>query len=395
MPDQVKVLVGTKKGAFIYTSDAARRNWQVSDPILTGWTIHHMNADTRNSRPRLYMAANHWAWGPSVAKSDDGGKNWDYNSRGLGFPQDMDVRMQNVWNVAIGHASEPGVIYAGVQPAGVFRSEDYGESWQGVDGLNRNPYRQYWSGTGGGDSCANSIEIDPRDPKHMFVAISSGGSYVTHDGGNDWKLFSLTAIPTNDKARKWMAQMETEMANPPPAMPEIPQPPRPPGVDPLAIDEMHKMRIDRKNPDRIWTQTHVGVFRSDDAGGTWHDVTNGLPSFHGFPIAITKRQPDAAYVVPLAYADFWDNFRVCDGQFTVYRTRDGGKKWEPLTKGLPGPHDYQSVYREGLDTDGMDPEGVYCGTSNGEVFASIDGGDSWQRLPGTLPPILSVTAAVV
>lgn len=170
-------------------------------------------------------------------------------------------------------------------------------------------------------------------------------------------------------------------------------PPLPPGVDPAAADEMHKMRIDPKNPDRLWGQSHIGVFRSDDGGGDWEDVTAGLPSFHGFPIAVTRRAPDAVFVVPLEFER--ENFRVCGGQFAVYRTRDAGKSWERLTDGLPGPGDYQSVYRQGLDTDGLDPEGVYVGTSNGQLFASADGGDHWQRLPGTLPPILSVTVAVL
>jgi photosystem II stability/assembly factor-like uncharacterized protein len=165
-------------------------------------------------------------------------------------------------------------------------------------------------------------------------------------------------------------------------------------MDPLGINEMHKMRIDQKNPDRLWTQTHVGVFRSDDKANNWEDVTKGLPSFHGFPIAVTRKGPDATFVVPLAFAGLYDNFRVADGQFAVWRTTDSGKSWQAMTKGLPGPHDYQSVYREGLDTDGLDSEGVYVGTSNGEVYASRDTGDTWQRLPGTLPPILSVTAAV-
>jgi photosystem II stability/assembly factor-like uncharacterized protein len=166
----------------------------------------------------------------------------------------------------------------------------------------------------------------------------------------------------------------------------------PADFDPAAINETHRMRIDRKNPDRLWAQGHVGVFRSDDAGATWADVTEGLPSFHGFPIAVTKRGLDATFVVPLEYEA--NNFRVCAGQLTVYRTRDSGKSWQRLSDGLPGPSDYQSVYREGLDTDGLDPEGVYVGTSNGQVFASPDGGDHWQRLPGTLPPILSVTCAI-
>jgi len=167
----------------------------------------------------------------------------------------------------------------------------------------------------------------------------------------------------------------------------------PPDKDPAGLDELHRMRLDSKDPDTLWGQAHWGVFRSDDSGATWEDVTVGLPSFHGFPIAVTHRPPDAVYVVPLDYGQ--DNFRVALGQFAVYRTQDGGKTWQPLTQGLPGPADYQSVYREGLDTDGLDPEGVYAGTSNGEVFASADGGDHWQRLPGTLPPVLSVTAAVV
>jgi hypothetical protein len=166
----------------------------------------------------------------------------------------------------------------------------------------------------------------------------------------------------------------------------------PANVDPAATDEMHKLRIDPKNPDRLWGQTHIGVFRSDQQGENWQDVTEPLPSFHGFPIAVTKRAPDSVFVVPLEFET--NNFRVCPGQFAVYRTRDAGKSWQRLTDGLPGPHDYQSVYREGLTTDGLEPEGVYVGTSNGKLFASSDCGDHWQELPGTLPPILSIAAAV-
>jgi photosystem II stability/assembly factor-like uncharacterized protein len=377
----MKLLVGTKKGAFIYESDARREAWKLSEPFLTGWTVHHMAADKRRDTARLYAAANHWAWGPSVAKSDDGGKEWDWKSPGLAFPKDMGVTVGNVWEVAPGPPNEPGVVYAGVQPAGLFRSEDWGANWTPVESLNRHPTREKWSGTGGGDSCVNSIEIDPRDARHMYAVVSAGGAFVTHDGGGTWEVCTHNVVPTTQAAVDFNAEIAKMFPME--------------DVDPVGQTEVHRLRIDMKNPSTLWAQAHTGVFRSTDGAETWTDVTEGLPSFHGFPMAVSRRGPDAAYVVPLAFGGMYNNFRVVDGQFAVYRTQDGGTSWQALTNGLPGPHDYQSVYREGLDTDGADPEGVYVGTSNGEVYASIDRGDHWQRLPGTLPPILSVTCADV
>jgi photosystem II stability/assembly factor-like uncharacterized protein len=398
------LLVGTRKGAWIYSSDD-RKNWAVSQPMLPGWTFYNLSADLRRDPPRLYAAANHWAWGRSVAKSDDLGKTWDYRSSGLAFPPDMagfiaglpkrtdspvpgewgntaPGTIGSVWSVTPGHESQAGVVFAGTQPAGLFRSEDWGESWEPVESINRHPSRRYWSGTGGGDSCVHSVHVDPRDPDHIYLCIASGGTYESKDNGETWQLITHKAIVTNTQGAKLM-QEAVEM---------FPME-LPPGMDPAAIDELHKMRLDPKDPDRLWGQAHFGVFRSDDAGATWQDVTEGLPSFHGFPIAVTKAGADAAYVVPLDYGA--DNFRVSPGQFAVYRTEDGGGTWERLTNGLPGPHDYQSVYREAMDTDGHDPAGVYVGTANGEVWASADRGDRWQRLPGTLPPILNVTAVVL
>ena len=404
MARQVMVLVGTKKAGFIYTSDEKREKWEISDPILPGWTFFNMSADTRDGNPRLYAAANHWAWGRSVAKSTDMGKTWDFRSENLAFPPDMKDFIDglprrdspapgdwgntapgtigNIWAVQPGHESQPGVVFAGTQPAGLFKSEDWGQSWEPVESINRHPNRQWWSGTGGGDSCIHSIHVDPRDANHIFLCVASGGTYESKDNGKTWGVITHNAIVTNTEGVKLMQQFVEEFPM------ELP-----PGMDPAAIDELHKMRLDPKNPDRIWGQAHMGVFRSDDGGANWEDVTEGLPSFHGFPIAVTHHNPDAAFVVPLDYGQ--DNFRVALKQFTVYRTRDSGKSWEPLTKGLPGPNDYQSVYREGLDTDGLDSEGVYVGTSNGEVFYGAECGERWTRLPGTLPPILSVTAAVI
>lgn len=399
---KVQVLVGTKKAGFIYTSDERRERWELSEAILPGWTFYNMTADLRSDPPRLYAAANHWAWGPSVAKSTDGGKTWDYRSEGLAFPPDMKSpatpppgapgewantppgAIGSIWCVVPGHESEPGVVFAGTQPAGLFRSEDWGHSWRPVEAINRHPYRKYWSGTGGGDSCIHSIHVDPRDSKRIYLSVGAGGSYQSKDNGESWELFSHNAVATHPEAKKLIQQFIVEGMDP-----SIDRGPW--DKDPAGLNELHRMRVDLKNPDRIWGQAHWGVFRSDDSGATWADVTAGLPSFHGFPIAVTKRAPDAAYVVPLDYGQ--DNFRVCAGQFAVYRTRDAGANWERLTNGLPGPGDYQSVYREGLDTDGLESEGVYAGTSNGAVYASADGGDHWQRLPGTLPPVLSVTCA--
>jgi photosystem II stability/assembly factor-like uncharacterized protein len=387
MSARVRVLVGTRKGAFMYTSDERRELWELSEPILPGWSVYHLAADLRRQPPRLYAAAAHWAWGPCVARSDDGGRTWAQDSPGLAFPPDMGVSVERVWQVRPGHPREPGVVWAGTQPAGLFRSADWGDSWAPVDSLNRHPYRPFWNGSGGGASCLHSIEVDPRDPRHLYVAISTGGTYESRDGGLTWALCSHRVIATTAMARQMEAEFQARF-------PElVEQFKLPPNVDPAAADELHKLRIDPKRPSRLWGQAHIGVFRLDEGSTTgWTDVTHGLPSFHGFPIAVTRREPDAVYVVPLAFER--DNFRVCPGQLAVYRSRDGGATWQPLTAGLPGPHDYQSVYREGLDTDGLDPEGVYLGTSNGQVYASADGGDHWRRLPGTLPPVLSVTCAV-
>jgi hypothetical protein len=389
MADTVKLIVGTKKGAWIYTSDSGRSSWQISEPILPGWSIYHGAFDMRRPMPRFYAAGSHWAWGPIVARSDDGGASWQTRSPGLGFPKDMNESVSSVWHVEPGHESQPGLVYAGTQPAGLFKSEDWGESWSSVDSINRHEYRGIWGGTGGGASCIHSIQVDPRDPASFYISVSSGGTWYTDDGGKTWQFRNHAVFPTTDMAKKMLAELEERAAQ----LGWDFKPALPPNVDPASADEFHKVRIDPKRPDRLWGQAHIGVFRSDDRGRSWEDVTEGLPSFHGFPIAVTRSGPDAAYVVPLAFES--DNFRVCDGQFAVWRSTNEGKTWERLTKGLPGPNDFQSAYREALDTDPLDPAGVYVGTSNGEVYASADFGDTWQRLPGTLPPILSVTAAVL
>ncbi|MCX7618635.1 sialidase family protein [Tepidiforma sp.] len=378
------LLIGTRKAFFIYRSDPARERWELSPPMLKGTSVYQSAVDTRRRPARILLAANHWAWGRSVARSDDGGQTWEQRSPGLGFPQDMGITIDNVWGITPGHPAQPGVVWAGTQPAGLFRSDDWGESWQPVDDLNRLPDRKFWHMTGGGQSALTAIELDPREPNRLYINIATGGCYCSEDGGKTWEPRWHTAIATTPEVREMfekVAEMFPEMAE---------QFPAPEGVDPLAANEFHRLRLDPKNPDRLWGQAHVGVFRSDNGGRQWHDVTKGLPSFHGFPLAVTKQGRDAVFVVPLEMEA--DNFRVVNGQFAVYRTADAGATWERLTRGLPGPHDYQSVYRDAMDTDGIDPEGVFLGTTNGEVWYGREWGESWVRLPGTLPPILSVTA---
>ena len=399
---RVYILVGTKKAGFVYTSDEKRENWEVSDPILPGWSFFGMAGDTRDSTPRFYAAANHWAWGPSAAKSTDLGKTWDYNSQGLKFPSDMRSPSKhpigewsaaapgtigNVWEVVPGHESQPGVVFAAVQPAGLFRSEDWGQSWEPVESLNRHESRQYWSGSGGGDSCVHSVQVDPRDARRIYLCVSAGGSFFSKDGGETWEMFTHNAIVTNPLGKGELDKL-SEMEGADAFASALP-----PDRDPAGLDELHRLRLDEKNPATMWGMAHWGVFKSTDAGETWDDVTEGLPSFHGFPIAVTKRNPDAVFVLPLDYGR--DNFRVSPGQFTVYRTMDGAKTWEGLNNGLPGPNDYQSSYREAMDTDGLDAEAVYVGTTNGELYMGRECGERWERLPGTLPPILSVAAVVV
>lgn len=399
MTERLHLLVGTRKGAFHLTS-RDRQHWELAEPILPGWSVYHAAFDMRDGKPRAYLAANHWAWGPSVAKSDDGAVNWDFRSEGLAFsPETRSPAPEipgapgewsqappgvigNIWYVAPGHPSEPGVLYAGGQPAGLFRSLDWGRTWQPLDGLNRHPYRKYWSGTGGGDSCVHSVIVDPRDPRRLYAAVSAGGAYRSDDGGVTWELIAHNAVATHPEALRLIREFIVEGA--------------PAGIDrgpwdkdPAGLNEFHALRLDPTNPDRLWGQAHWGVFRSDDCGTTWTDVTAGLPSFHGFGLTVSRA--GSVFVVPLDYGA--DNFRVCPGQLAVYRTADGGRSWERLTRGLPGPNDYQSVYREGLVCDGLELEGTYVGTSNGELYATFDGGELWRRLPGTLPPILAVAAA--
>jgi len=220
MADRVRVLVGTRKGAWIYTSDARRAPWTVSEPVMAGWTVSHMAADSRRSPTRLFAGAARWAWGPSVSRSDDDGATWEQRSPGLAFDPDMGISVGAVWQVRLLDASQPAVVLAGTQPAGLFRSEDGGESWSAVDSVNRHEWRRIWGGTGSGDSSLHSIEQDPREPGRLYISISSGGSYRSEDGGMNWSLCSHGVVATTPDAKKFL-EWAASFA---PQQPELPPP---------------------------------------------------------------------------------------------------------------------------------------------------------------------------
>ena len=270
----------------------------------------------------------------------------------------------------------------GTQPAGLFRSEDWGQSWQPVESINRHENRKFWNGTGGGDSCIHSIHVHPDDAKRIFLCVGAGGSYKSKDGGETWELFSQNAIVTNSMGKKLLAELVQEM-------PEAAAAGEGPGG-------YRRAAQDAAGPEEPGPHLGTSALRRVPLGRRRRDVDG-----RDGGAAFVPRLPDRRHA-PRSGRRFRRAAGLRAGQLprgarassASTAPRTPGKSWQPLTKGLPGPNDYQSVYREGLDTDGLDSEGVYVGTSNGEVYASADGGESWMRLPGTLPPVLSVTAAV-
>jgi photosystem II stability/assembly factor-like uncharacterized protein len=374
----VMVMVGTRKGGFIFNSDKDREQWSSSEILFKGWNMMHMNQDPRDGR--LHAAVSHFVYGPTTHYSDDLGKTWTQAStvpafsrpsisgRPVGTPEeafsgnpvpDAPEEVIRVWNIQPGRADEPGVLYAGIQPAALFKSTDRGENWSLNESLYDHPHRGQWM-PGAGGLCLHTILIHPDDPKRMFVAISAAGAFRTDDGGETWR-------PINRGLRSG----------------ELPD------EDKEVGHCVHRIAMNPSRPDVLFMQKHWDVMRSDDGGESWHEVSGNLPSDFGFPIAVHAHEPDTVYVVPIKS----DTEHVPpDGKLRVYRSRTGGNEWEPLTEGLPQEHCYVNVLRDAMAVDGLDPGGVYFGTTGGQVYASPDGGDRWTAIVRDLPPVLSVEA---
>jgi photosystem II stability/assembly factor-like uncharacterized protein len=358
MGQRILVLVGTKKGAFIAESDSARRSWRLRGPFCETWPINHVVADPESGT--IYGAGGNEWFGPAVWKSTDLGETWTHSSDGLAYAEGQEP-IKAVWSLGV----REGRVYAGVQPAGLFHSDDQGQSWTHVEGLQQHPTRPEWS-PGGAGLILHSLVLHPDDPDKIWVGISAAGVFHSADGGETWE--------TRNRGTRADFMPEDQR------YPEFGQ-------------CVHCLVMAPGRTERLYQQNHCGMYRSDDGGRRWDSIEAGLPSSFGFPAASHPRDADTLFLLPLN-GDIKGRF-VPDGKAAVWRTRDGGASWQDLRRGLPQENAYFGVLRQAMATDRLDPAGVYFGTSGGALFASADEGDSWDCIAQHLPSILSVETLVV
>lgn len=359
MAGSVVLFIGTKRGLFVARSDGGRTSWRISPPLLVGREVYHALLDPRDRRT-AWAATDHSVWGPHVHRSEDAGETWEVLEAA---PHHADERgVKAIWAVAPGAASRPATLFAGIEPAGLFTSADRGESWSPVAALNDHPSRTRWQPAGGG-LALHSIIIDPADERRVYCAISAGGVYRSDDEGASWR-------PVNSGVRADFL----------------------PERYPASGQCVHKLAIHPRRPERLYQQNHCGVYRSDDGGASWTEITEGLPSDFGYALALDDADPDTVFVIPEESSHMRT---TVGGMLRVFRTSDAGQTWQPLTDGLPQNNAYVSVLREAMTTDSLDPCGVYFGTSSGHLFGSRDRGETWAVIAGYLPRILSVTAAEI
>jgi photosystem II stability/assembly factor-like uncharacterized protein len=354
----VLLLVGTMKGAFILRSDESRKKWKVGGPYFRGEAVYALLHDTRGGRSRTFAATNSMHWGPTIRSSDDLGETWSVPPRHtLKFPADSGRALAQIWQIATGRATEPDVLYAGVEPAALFESRDGGESWRPNQGLLNHEHQPKWQ-PGGGGLCLHTIVLDPENPRRMLVAMSTGGVYRSDDGGKSWRARNVGV----------RAQFL------PDKYPEFGQ-------------CVHKVVQHPAQPGRLFLQNHWGLYRSDDWGDNWQDIANGVPSDFGFAMQMHPHDPDTVYIVPIEA----DMFRATpDAKLRVYRTKNAGSSWEPLTRGLPQSGAYENVLRDALAADSFDSAGIYFGTRSGKLYGSSDSGATWTEIADGLPPIVCV-----
>ncbi len=378
---RVMVFVGTEKGGFIFTSDRSRKEWKMTGPHFKGFKVMHMNLDPRDRR--LHAATTHFVFGHSTHYSDNFGKTWEQTKQAAAFskpaaggrppgtpdeagqPEEATMKPEQViktWNIQPGREREPNVLYAGIEPAALFKSTDRGESWTLNEGLYNHPHRaKFFPGAGG--LCLHTILLDPSNPDRMYVAISTGGVYRSDDGGQTW----------NPRNKNLLVEFGPEK------YPEFGQ-------------CVHKIDMHPAVPNVLYQQNHCGVYRSDDYGDNWIDTgLDRLPSRFGFPVVAHPHDPKTVYHI----LEESDQYRISvDGKFSVWRSKNGGETWKRLSNGLPA-RAYLVVLREAMTADSVDQVGLYVGANTGQLFYSRDEGDSWALLADFLPPIQSVETAVI
>jgi photosystem II stability/assembly factor-like uncharacterized protein len=384
---KVRVLVGTRKGAFLLTSDGKRQKWKVDGPHFGGWEIFHVKGSAADPN-RIYVSQTSSWFGQMIQRSDDGGKTWSTpggekmpdpygppagiankfiydTSPKTGKPLTTHQwydgtqhpwEFKRVWHLEPS-LTDPDTVYAGVEDAAIFRTTDGGRSWHELAGLRGHGTGPQWS-PGAGGMGLHTILIDPSNPKRIYIAISAAGTFRTDDGGQTWR-------PINRGLRSQY----------------IPDP------DAEVGHCVHRIAFHPSRPNVLFMQKHWDVMRSDNAGDSWTEVSGDLPTDFGFPIEVHAHEPETIYVVPITSDAL--HFPP-DGKLRVYRSRTGGNEWEPLTRGLPQENCYVNVLRDAMTADSLDPCGIYFGTTGGQVYASADGGDNWTAIVHDLPAVLSV-----
>ena len=362
----VRVLVGTRKGAFILISDSQREQWDIHGPLFPGWEVFHIKGSPGNP-DRLYVSQSNDWFGQVMQRSNDGGKTWETVGNKFIYAGTPDTHQwfdgsqhprefKRVWKLEPS-LTDPDTVYAGVEDAALFRSSDGGQSWQELSGL-RQAKGHLWS-PGAGGLCLHTILLDPGNPNRIITAISAAGAFRSDDGAETW-------LPVNKGLQSNY---------------ELPDPSTEVGHC------VHSITMHSAHPNVLFMQKHWDVMRSDNAGDSWYEISGNLPSDFGFAIAVHAHEPETIYVVPIKSDS---EHYPPEGKLRVYRSRAGGNEWEALTHGLPQSNCYVNVLRSALAVDSPDPCGVYLGTTGGQVYASTDSGDHWTAIVHDLPPVLSV-----
>ena len=362
----VRVLVGTRKGSFVLTSDAGRKDWDVQGPEFAGWEVYHVKGSPADP-DRLYASQSSGWFGQVIQRSDDGGKTWEqmgnkFEYAGVPGTHQWYDGTPHPWEFArVWHLepslTDPDTVYAGVEDAALFRSSDGGREWEELSGLREHDTGSSWQ-PGAGGMCLHTIVLDPNNSDRMFVAISAAGAFRTDDGGKSW-------LPINKGLRSQGI----------------------PDEDAEVGHCVHRIAMHPSNSDVLYMQKHWDVLRTDNAGESWTEVSGDLPSDFGFPIAVHAHEPDTVCVVPIKSDS---EHYPPDARLRVYRSRTGGNEWEALTNGLPQENCYVNVLRDAMAVDSIDSCGIYFGTTGGQVYVSPDAGDTWSPIVRDLPPILSV-----